>query len=812
MTSKPAASVDPVRPLASRNQLRESVGLIRNLMRLAPDVVFTYSLPQRRLTYVNQRLTDVLGYTVDDLTDLNDASLAQLVVSLPSDRPEGRWTRRHESLPDGQSLVTELTVRHKNGSERILRVRSCVCGRDRAGVVTEILGIAEDITVERQAKEELRRSEAFTRRILDLCPDAIGVYDVARQQMQYIGRSLWETLGFTTEEAQAMNLKTADYFWDEAERGRAFERLDEFKRLPDGATHTFKTKMRHRAGSAVYVLVRGMVFERQPDGTATELIAFYQDVTEQEKATERLQIQRDLLLESEQNFQYGSWDWDLTRNEVRWSEGLFNLYGLNSAEYPDGFIPIDLYRTYLDPGDFERIGQGVEAALRRTEGYETEHWITDAQGRRKLLQARGKVFTDDQRQPVKVLGTTTDVTQLHAYETELARRIDELHRINRDLRRSETLLAQTETQLHFGSWEWNVASDSAYWSDGHYRLFGYSDPATRPASISFELHLSHLVDPDEAQATGAKIQHAAETGEGFSYEYRVRGADGIERQLRGQASTERDETGRIVKLIGSTTDVTQLREYETQLQAKIDALNRSNRELEQFAYVASHDLQEPLRKITAFGERLTARLGTQLGPEGTLYLDRMLDAAARMRVLINDLLNFSRLTRQNEPFVRTNLNEVFRSVLSDLEIKIQERDVVVDWEPLPTIQAVPSQMRQLFQNLLSNALKFSRPDVPPRIRMEVEAVSASVRSQHSLEAGRRYVALVFQDNGIGFESEFAERIFVLFQRLHGRSEYEGTGIGLAICRKIVDHHQGRIFAESQPDQGARFTIILPVHH
>jgi signal transduction histidine kinase len=269
----------------------------------------------------------------------------------------------------------------------------------------------------------------------------------------------------------------------------------------------------------------------------------------------------------------------------------------------------------------------------------------------------------------------------------------------------------------------------------------------------------------------------------------------------------------VVKLgdgvVVSASDQSLLRQALANSERLVEELRRSNADLEQFAYVASHDLQEPLRKITSFGERIDKKFGEALGPDGRLYLERMRDTAARMSLLINNLLAFSRLTRRSDALTPTDLNAVVQNALNDLEMKISETKATFSTTHLPTIGAVPGQMQQLFQNLLANALKFTKPGVSPEIHLSAEPLALSERDAHHLDAGRRYVKITLRDNGIGFKPEFSEQIFVIFQRLHGRAEYEGTGIGLAIVKKIVENHGGAIWAESQPGEGSAFFVVLP---
>jgi signal transduction histidine kinase len=266
--------------------------------------------------------------------------------------------------------------------------------------------------------------------------------------------------------------------------------------------------------------------------------------------------------------------------------------------------------------------------------------------------------------------------------------------------------------------------------------------------------------------------------------------------------SRRDEVGRAATAFDNMADrlegtIGDLEASSAELQRKHVELERSNRELQDFASVASHDLQEPLRKVRAFGDRLSAKYGPELTDQGRDYLARMQDAAARMQTLINDLLTFSRVTTRAQPFVSVDLNGVVSQVVSDLEVRIQQAGATVSVEPLPTIDGDQLQLRQLFQNLLANGVKFQRPGVPPVVRVYAEDVDDET------------VRLCVQDNGIGFDEKYLDRIFTIFQRLHGRVDYEGTGVGLAVCRKIVERHGGTITARSAPGEGATFSVTLP---
>jgi two-component system CheB/CheR fusion protein len=247
-------------------------------------------------------------------------------------------------------------------------------------------------------------------------------------------------------------------------------------------------------------------------------------------------------------------------------------------------------------------------------------------------------------------------------------------------------------------------------------------------------------------------------------------------------------------------DVTARRFTEWRLEEHRRELERSNAALDEYASVTSHDLQEPLRKILSFGERLERGIGTTITGDARHSLDRMLHAAARMRTLVQDVLAYSQVTTRVQPFAATDLAWVAREVTTDLEMMIAEASATLDIGKLPVIDADPLQMRQLFTNLFSNAIKYRRKDVAPVVRVRFTNGEDNI------------CHITVSDNGIGFNQDYSEQIFEMFKRLHGRTQYDGSGIGLAICRKIVGRHGGSIAATSIAGEGATFTVTLPVTH
>lgn len=252
-----------------------------------------------------------------------------------------------------------------------------------------------------------------------------------------------------------------------------------------------------------------------------------------------------------------------------------------------------------------------------------------------------------------------------------------------------------------------------------------------------------------------------------------------------------------------------INELNKQLLENIERLELTNKELDQFAYMASHDLQEPIRKIRTFSDRLHSKFGDSLDDEGKLYMHKMQAACIRMQKLINDILAFSKISASKNARNFSDMNGILSEVLLDMDLQIQEKNATVHVDSLPNLPVYPRLIKSLFQNLINNAIKYSQKDVPPVIK-----ITARMDTQQDVTDKlmvTRYCRIHVQDNGIGFEQEYADQIFTMFKRLHSNSEYEGTGIGLAICKKIVEEHQGYISAKSALNEGSTFIISLPVH-
>jgi signal transduction histidine kinase/CHASE3 domain sensor protein len=370
----------------------------------------------------------------------------------------------------------------------------------------------------------------------------------------------------------------------------------------------------------------------------------------------------------------------------------------------------------------------------------------------------------------------------------------------------ELVLSEAETLANMGSWKWYESTGNIVWSSGLYPIFN-KQLNSQPTWESF-LEYIHPEDKREATEFFEKVK-ARKTRVETTYRIDINGRF---RYLMVVARPKENPGTHQVDILGIVLDLTEQKLYESQLQQFTAELQRSNQDLEQFAYVASHDLQEPLRKIRAFGDRLTAKYQSKLEEQGSDYVARMQSAAARMQVLIEELLSFSRVSRPGIFSENLDVNEIVAEIKDDLETQIRRENATLVVGKLPAIRGERSQIKRLLQNLISNGIKFHKADKGSRVEVTGSIVrGGDAQNEFNVPLPKlKYARFEVKDDGIGFDEKYLEKIFTIFQRLHGRTEYEGTGIGLAICRKIVGNHGGFITARSEENKGSTFIVILPI--
>jgi PAS domain S-box-containing protein len=371
--------------------------------------------------------------------------------------------------------------------------------------------------------------------------------------------------------------------------------------------------------------------------------------------------------------------------------------------------------------------------------------------------------------------------------------VTERHKAQQRLRESERLYRAIGESIPYGIWVCDAIGGHVYASESILNLVGVTQEEFRESFWSRAIH------PEDAKRLFPAWQECLQTGSIWDAECRFIGADGRYHPVLVRGVPVRDDNGRIINWAGINLDIAALKLAEEELRQANEALMRANTDLEQFAYAASHDLQEPLRTVTSYVRLLERRYGNRLGEEGLELMSFVVSGATRMQALIRDLLSYSRILHNpNAPedtFHPVSIANILDNVIADLHSAMSELHVSITHDELPTVQGDVTQLSQLFQNLLSNSIKYRRTDVPVKIYISAERNIGEWQFRVT-------------DNGIGFSTRYAERIFGLFKRLHG-VELPGTGIGLAICRKIVERHGGWIWAEGRPNEGATFAFTLP---
>jgi len=546
------------------------------------------------------------------------------------------------------------------------------------------------------------------------------------------------------------------------------------------------------------------VAEERLRNNYNELIKAREDLKQLNADLESKVKERTIKLsESEERFRLVSqatndaiWDWDLINNSLWLSDNFYSMFafGKNSER-----VERKYWLEKIHPDDLGRVQESIAQAINNnSKQWTSEYRYIRGDGDYAYILDRGYILHDEYGTPYRMLSSMLDVTQLRKAERDYIESIEQ----REFLAESMPLIVWT-------------ASPAGKLNFINKNFSGYTGISNRQA---LGMGWESAVDPIHLQALRQNWKEAIRRRQDFAMELKLKRQDGTYRWHLLRARAKKNEDGRLMMWVGTNTDIheqklaTEILEQRVadrtvELQKINKQLEISNHDLQQFASVASHDLKEPLRKIHMFSQMLNERyLKDNAG--ATEYIDRIIASSSRMTKLINDLLSFSRLS-VNSLFEPVNINSILEEVLADLELAIQEKGAVVEVDRFPAIDAIPGQMRQVFQNIISNALKFTRTGQKPLIKVECARIKERKLSSVTYEAGR-FIRIKISDNGIGFDEQFRDKIFTIFQRLHTKQQFEGTGIGLAICKKIIDKHNGLISAHGRENEGATFIIILPV--
>lgn len=479
----------------------------------------------------------------------------------------------------------------------------------------------------------------------------------------------------------------------------------------------------------------------------------------------------------------------------------------------------ELFQSFIDGTTHKVIAKTVESwknnqlPIIEREQIVAEDIPLAMQVRKQMLLHFLPQYTNDLAKALQIVKEIDEHQRYHV--TELFRAYTNIlqSRIEKHLeefRQSDQLFRQAQAVTKIGNYVWDLRKKTIIWSDELYRIYEID----RQSPISNEI-LRAFNHPEDNIIVDESIGSSMRSGKPFNFYYRIVFKDQREKVLHARGEIEYDSAGNAIKIFGTAQDVTEqkgvearLEEHQRILLQKTTELQQSNQSLEEFAFIASHDLKEPLRKISTLTDRLVMIENANLSEDGKIYLQKVVSSSIRMQQMVDDLLSLAQVT-SDRSYQKVSLQTLLGEVLQTFDQKIEETNSKIVSKGLPDAVVVPSQFRQLFQNLISNSLKFRRPEVTTVVEITHEYLTAQAATQYGLSPSGRYLKLTFSDNGIGFDNRFLPKIFSIFQRLHPRHKYEGTGIGLSIVKKIVENHNGVIFANGIVNEGATFTVIVP---
>jgi PAS domain S-box-containing protein len=658
---------------------------------------------------------------------------------------------------NGKTYSIDHRIILASGEERIVHEQAEVIFNEEH-IPVRMRGTVQDITEQKKAEKALKLANAYNRSLIEASIDPFVTIS-PDGKITDVNNSTEIVTGYSRKELIGTDF--SDYFTEPEKAREGYQRV-----FQEGSVRNYPLEIRHRNGNITPVLYNASVY-RNEAGEVVGIFAAARDITEQKKAEEALRLSniynRSLLEASLDPLVTIGSDGKIT--DVNRATELVTGCSRNEL------IGTDFSDYFTEP---EKAREGYQRVFREglVRDYPLE--IRHQNGHLTPVLYNASVYRDESGRIIGIFAAARDITELK--KTEEALRLSNIY--NRSL--LETSLDPLVTIGPDGKiTDVNRATEL---------VTGCSRNELIGADFS-----DYFTEPEKAREG---YQQVFREGLVLDYELAIQHRNGNVTPVLYNASVYRDEAGEVIGVFAAARDITEQKKAEQLLKLKLEELARSNEELEQFAYVSSHDLQEPVRMIASYLQLLHRKYQGKLDEKADKYIYFAVDGASRMQNLINDLLEFSRVTTKAREFEPTDCKLLLDQVLFDLDVSIKENEASISYSTLPVVMADSIQLAQVFQNLISNAIKF-RSDKAPEIE-----ISAKKKADEWLFS--------VQDNGIGIDPKFSERIFEVFKRLHKKEEYPGTGIGLSICKKIVERHGGHIWVESEPGKGSTFYFTLPV--
>lgn len=506
------------------------------------------------------------------------------------------------------------------------------------------------------------------------------------------------------------------------------------------------------------------------------ILVSFVDIT-QIKEYARLILENEARLKRSQEIAHlGSWELDINDNHLHWTDEVYRIFGLDREGSDTTY---DDFLEAIHPEDRDMVDGAYQKSIHDNLcQYDVEHRIIRKNtGEVRFVHEKCEHFRNESGQIIRSIGMVHDITDRKRIENELLE--------------SKQKLKLALENGKIGVWEWNRKTDKLTLDKRIEKIFELKNGSYTSTYSALE----NMVHEDDLTHLRKTIQKSLKNNSSLETIFRIKTKSGNIKYISARALVARERAGKSARLSGVAFDITEMQQGTEKLVSKLnEELLRSNKELERFAYVASHDLQEPLRMVTNFTQLLSKQYGDKLDANAKEYIYYAVDGAKRMYDLINGLLDYSRIHTKGKEFKLVDLNTILKDTIENLSLIIEERKTEIKSDNLPTVLADESQMVQLFQNLIANSIKFSR---------ETPMITISSKSE------KNHHKISFSDRGIGIDPQYFERIFQIFQRLHHRNEFQGTGIGLAICKRIVERHGGNIWVESEPGKGSTFHFTIP---